>query len=86
MPGICASEMTLLTNSSGDQHVSPLRVTMDTLQMYIRGIAQMYTCILNEMSPYPPEDTKNSKKVWYHLIGTVVCQLWKLDISCPELK
>jgi hypothetical protein len=86
MPGICASEMTQLPNSSGNQDLSPLSVTMDTVQMYIGSAAQMYTYILIEMSPNPPDEAKISKTVLYNLIGTVVYQIRKLDISCLELK
>lgn len=59
---------------------------MDTVQMYIGSAAQMYTYILIEMSPNLPDEAKNSKTVLYNLIGTVVYQIRKLDISCPELK
>jgi hypothetical protein len=85
-PVICASDKTYLTNSSGDEHAWPLYLTIGNIQKDICHTPRKRVWIHPGLIPCPPKGAKNIDEAWHSAVGTVLSQLWHLDITGPGLK
>jgi hypothetical protein len=65
VPVICASDKTYLTNFSGDQHASPLYLTIGNIRNEIRKTPKKRTCILVGLIPCPLKGAKNIDEAWH---------------------
>jgi hypothetical protein len=86
VPVICTSDMTHLTNISGDQHPWPLYLTIGNIRKDIRRTPKMRAWILVGRIPCPPKGAKNIDEAWHSAVGTVLSHLTHLDITGPGLK
>jgi len=86
VPVICASDKTLLTSFSGDQHAWPLYLTIGNIRKDIRRTPEKRAWILVGLNPCPPKCAKNTDDAWHSVVGTVLTPLRNLDITGPGLK
>jgi len=86
VPGICASDKTHLTNSSGDQYAWLLYLTIGNIQKDICSTPKMGAWILVGLIPRPPEGVIITDNVWHSAVGTMVSPLRNLDRTGPGLK
>jgi len=83
VPVICASDITHLTNFSGDRHAWPLYLTFGNIRKDIRCKPKKAAWILVGLIPFPPKSAKNIDEAWHSAVGTVLSQLRHLDITRP---
>jgi len=85
VPVICTSEKTHLTNYSSNQHVWPLYFMIGNIWQDIRHTPNKCTYFLVGLIPCPIEGSKNMDEVCHSTVGTVLFQLWNLDLTSSGL-
>jgi hypothetical protein len=86
VPVICASDKSHMTNFSGDQHAWLLYLTICKIQNEIRQTPKRSSSILVGLISCPAKSARHIEEAWHPAVGTVLSQLWILDISGPGLK
>jgi len=86
VPVIYASDMTHLTKFLGSQHTWPLYIMIGNICGDIGRTPIERGWILVGLIPWPPKGAYNTDEVWHSAVGTLLSQLWNIDITGPSLK
>jgi len=86
VPVNCASDMTHLTDFSGNQHAWLLYPTIGNIRQDIHCTPKKRAWIHVGLIPCPPKGAKNPDEAWHSAVGTVLSQLRNVDIPGPSLK